>query len=119
MSTLQKLCLCCFAVSLATACSSDSDDAGSDGDDTDASCPDVVKDSDCDASLRPLVFVHGLYGSGDNIANVALLMTSNGYCADRFFAIDYESLNSAAQPGTNGKLDEFIDQVLAETGADK
>src|SRR5262245_47692359 len=41
---------------------------GQDGDD----CKVVVKDADCDKSQRPFVFVHGTYGSGDNIANVAL-----------------------------------------------
>ena len=105
-------------VLLTAGCSSDATDTAG-NDQTDAACPVVVKETDCDKTLRPIVFVHGLYGSGDNIANVALLMTSNGYCASRFYAIDYESLNSAAQPGTNGELDKFIDKVLAETGADK
>ena len=29
---------------------------------------------------------------GDNIANVAMLFGSNGYCQDRFVAVEYNSL---------------------------
>ena len=109
--------VCGSCVLLTVACSSDAADEASNA--ATASCPVVVAESDCDRSQLPFVFVHGLYGSGDNIANIALLLSSNGYCADRFFAIDYESLNSADQPGTNGDLDIFIDDVLAKTGADQ
>jgi pimeloyl-ACP methyl ester carboxylesterase len=112
--------LCGGWLLLAAACSNDSKKStGTDGGADDPRCPVVVAEADCDRSQRPFVFVHGLYGSGDNIANVALLLASNGYCSDRFFAIDYESLNQADQPGSNGDLDAFIDQVLAETDADK
>jgi pimeloyl-ACP methyl ester carboxylesterase len=113
--------LCSAWLSLAVACSNDRkavDDADG-GETKDARCPVVVAEADCDRSQRPFVFVHGLYGSGDNIANVALLLASNGYCSDRFYAIDYESLNQMDQPGSNGDLDAFIDYVLAETKADK
>ncbi len=102
-------------------------DAGGPGDDTDAGasqqeepiaaddCPVVVADADCDTSKRPFVFVHGTYGSGDNIANVAMLFGSNGFCQDRFVAVEYNSL------GDNpiADLDVLIDRVLDETGADK
>jgi pimeloyl-ACP methyl ester carboxylesterase len=120
-STTVRSALCPLSLLLTVACSSDGSvsEAASTVTDTDSACPVVVAEADCDTSRRPLVFVHGLYGSGDNIANVALLLTSNGYCADRFFAIDYESLNSADQPGSNGDLDAFIDDVLARTKADK
>jgi pimeloyl-ACP methyl ester carboxylesterase len=77
----------------------------------------VVAEADCDATRTPIVFVHGTYGSGDNIANVALLLMSNGFCASRFFAIEYNSLGD--QPATNGQLDAFIDKVRTDTGADK
>src|SRR6185503_18482438 len=61
------------------------------------SCPVVVKESDCDKSLRPFVFVHGTYGSGDNFAHVASLMGSNGYCQNRIVGVEYNSLGD--QPG--------------------
>jgi pimeloyl-ACP methyl ester carboxylesterase len=80
-------------------------------------CSVVVADADCDKSQRPIVFVHGTYGSGDNIANVALLFGSNGYCQDRFVAVEYNSLGSS--PVSNGSLDKLIDKVLQDTGFDK
>ena len=55
-------------------------------------CPVVVKDADCDKTLRPFVFVHGTYGSGDNFAHVAALLASNGYCPERIVAVEYNSL---------------------------
>jgi pimeloyl-ACP methyl ester carboxylesterase len=100
---------------------------GSTGTGTDDSCPVVVKDSDCDKTLRPFVFVHGTYGSGDNFAHVAALLASNGYCADRIVSVEYDSLGEApgndctdagAKPGC-GKIDAAIDAILAKTGADK
>lgn len=78
-------------------------------------CPVVIKDEDCDRNKRPFVFVHGTYGSGDNIGNVALLFGSNGYCQDRFVAVEYNSLggNPAAD------LDTLIDSIREKTGADQ
>jgi len=78
-------------------------------------CPVIVADADCDTSKRPIVFVHGTFGSGDNIANVAMLFGSNGYCQDRFLAVEYNSLGG----NPIADLDALIDKVLAETGADK
>ncbi len=86
-----------------------------------AACPVVVSDSDCDKSLRPIVFVHGTYGSGDNFAHVAALLGSNGYCQDRIVAVEYNSLGDS--PGNDcaasnpvqgcGKIDAIVNQVLA------
>jgi pimeloyl-ACP methyl ester carboxylesterase len=89
--------------------------SGPEAGDASDQCPVVVRESDCDRTQRPIVFVHGTFGSGDNIANVALLFGSNGYCQDRFVAVDYNSLggNPLAQ------LDALIGKVLADTGLDK
>jgi hypothetical protein len=92
-----------------SACGSD------DTDDPACECPLIVADNDCDTSKRPFVFVHGTFGSGDNIANVAMLFGSNGYCQDRFLAVEYNSLGG----NPIARLDALIDKVLAETGADK
>jgi hypothetical protein len=85
---------------------------------TDPLCPVVVKDADCDKSQRPMVFVHGTMGSGDNFANVAALLASNGYCPERLVAIDYDSIGGE-NPAANGKLDAAVDKVLASSGMDK
>ncbi|MFM2420786.1 MAG: hypothetical protein RL385_5509 [Pseudomonadota bacterium] len=83
-------------------------------------CPVVVSDTDCDKSLRPIVFVHGTFGSGDNISLVASLFGSNGYCQDRFVAVEYNSVGlSALTGGPIDALDQLIDQVREQTGQDQ
>jgi pimeloyl-ACP methyl ester carboxylesterase len=57
-----------------------------------AACPVVVSASECDTSLRPIVFVHGTYSSGTDIEHMAALLGSNGYCQDHIVAIDYDSV---------------------------
>src|SRR5271166_4454970 len=42
------------------------------------SCPVVVKEADCDQNQRPILFVHGTYSSGMDIAHMASLLGSNG-----------------------------------------
>jgi len=98
-----------FALLLAASCGDDGEGSGAAG-----SCPVVVPDAACDRNQRPLVFVHGTFGSGDNFAHVARLLGSNGFCQDRIVAIEYNSLGD--MPGTSGQLDAAIDAILAETG---
>jgi pimeloyl-ACP methyl ester carboxylesterase len=99
-------------------------DGGSSGGGADPLCPVVVKDADCDKTLRPFVFVHGTYGSGDNFAHVAALLGSNGYCQDRIVGVEYDSIfvdnPGSTCTGTNtptgcGKIDAVINAVLAST----
>jgi pimeloyl-ACP methyl ester carboxylesterase len=114
-----RLLVCAGQLALLGGCSSDPEDE-SPSDTNDARCPLVVDDADCDDTQRPIVFVHGNFGFGDNIGNVALLFASNGFCPHRFHAIEYDSTRPPEeQPGLDGRLDAFIDQVLAETGADR
>jgi hypothetical protein len=88
---------------------------------TTTDCPVVVAESNCDKNLRPFVFVHGTFGSGDNFEHVAQLMTSNGYCADHIVSVEYDSVNgvfAGACPGmlnTDPLIDAVIDRVLANT----
>ena len=87
-----------------------------------AMCPTVVSEADCDQTLRPFVFVHGTYGSGDNFAHVASLLTSNGYCPDHIVAVEYNSLgdqpgNDCTAPNTPqgcGKIDAAVTAILAK-----
>lgn len=78
-------------------------------------CDVIIADEDCDTSLRPIVFIHGTFGSATEISNTAQLFGSNGYCQDRFVAVEYNSLGGS--PAT--QLAELIDQVLADTGFDQ
>jgi pimeloyl-ACP methyl ester carboxylesterase len=101
-----------------------------------AQCPVMVNDADCDKSRRPLVFIHGTVANGESFSHPALLLASNGYCADRIRAIEYNSLVALPCPdgGTScpfmlnrdetyarakAAVDAAIDQLRSETGADK
>ncbi len=70
--------------------------------------------SGCDTTLLPVVMVHGFLAAGDTYAPFLMRFHSNGYCLNRLFAFDWNSIS-----GTNtvAALDAFIDNVLAETGA--
>jgi pimeloyl-ACP methyl ester carboxylesterase len=70
----------------------------------------------CNDSHAPVVFVHGFLGSGDTWAPQVQRFASNGLCADRFFAFDW---NSLAGGGADLLLDRFIDSVLMVTGSEK
>ncbi|MDH5672354.1 MAG: alpha/beta fold hydrolase [Myxococcales bacterium] len=78
-------------------------------------CEQVVSDSDCDDSLRPIVFIHGTFGSATEISKPAMLFGSNGYCQDRFVAVEYNSLGGT--PAAD--LAALVDQVLERTGAEQ
>jgi hypothetical protein len=76
----------------------------------------VVSDAECDTSLRPFVFIHGTFGSATEVSNIAQLMGSNGYCQDRFVAIEYDSL---VERDPAARLAELVDAVIADTGFDQ
>jgi hypothetical protein len=66
--------------------------------------------------VRPIVFVHGMAGSGDQFQAQALRFASNGYPEDYFASLDHNSLSDSDRIE---KLDALIDQVLDDTGADQ
>ncbi len=66
---------------------------------------------------RPIVAVHGYLGSGDTWAAHFKAFSARGYADDRLYAFDYNSLGDDALSLT--RLDAFIDEVLASTGADQ
>ena len=72
MSLTQKL-LVCSSLLLVSACSKDSaKHTGGPG--------DGGATESCDAAKRPILFVHGIMGGGDNFELQAQRFTSNGYC---------------------------------------
>jgi pimeloyl-ACP methyl ester carboxylesterase len=83
------------------------DDDGSHGDDD--------AEPECDPDLRPVVFVHGFLESGDTWANHAMRFASNGYCLERIYAFNYNSLGATFSEIP--KLEAFIDDVLFRTGS--
>ncbi len=77
--------------------------------------PDPTPSPTCDTTRLPVVFVHGFLGSGDTYAGQAQRFSSNGYCPERLFAFDWNSLGE--REAALLELDAFIDEVLSNTGA--
>jgi pimeloyl-ACP methyl ester carboxylesterase len=73
-----------------------------------------------DTELRPMIFVHGGLGSGNQFVTQALRFTSNGY-PDNY--IEMFEHNSLAWPDSQdevwSRIDQLIDDVLADTGAEQ
>ena len=63
---------------------------------------------------RPILFVHGFMGSGQQFETQALRFTSNGYAPDLIDVFEHDSL---AYPGSQAQvwagLDARIDALLA------
>lgn len=72
-------------------------------------------DDGCDASKLPIVFVHGFLGSGDNWATQMQRFSSNGYCHQRMFVFDWNTINRSKT--TDSLLNDFIDEVLRKTNS--
>jgi len=72
------------------------------------------------SDVRPLVFVHGGLGSGQQFEAQALRLASNGYPADHIEMFEHDSL---AWPGTQdevwGRLDQSIADLQQQTGDDQ
>jgi len=75
-------------------------------------CDNEIPASECDDSKQPIVFIHGTFGSATEISKTALRFGSNGYCQDRFVAVEYNSLGGS--PGE--QLAALVDEVLERTG---
>lgn len=73
-------------------------------------------DGGANKSFRPIVFVHGFAGSGEQYERPAKLFESNGYPPTWINVYDY---NSMGPSGGAEPLDKFIDAVRARTGFDK
>jgi hypothetical protein len=76
----------------------------------------VNVDAGADKSFRPIVFVHGFAGAGDQYEHPAKLFASNGYPPTWINNYDY---NSTGPDGGSEPLDRYIDAVRARTGFDK
>jgi len=88
--------------------------------DVDADCPVIVSESNCDRTQRPILFVHGTYDSGVTATRLAQLFASNGFCSDRFGAMDYDSLvdlgaltGSGQADNATPAIDAAIDTLIA------
>jgi pimeloyl-ACP methyl ester carboxylesterase len=70
--------------------------------------------------LRPIVFVHGFFGSGAQYETPARRFASNGYPATYVEAHEYDSTFATTTVAeVHAGLDQRIDRLLRETGADR
>ena len=69
----------------------------------------------CTDKNLPIVFVHGFMGSGDNWATQIQRFSSNGFCEDKLFVFDWNSIGGGSTTSTS--LNKFIDGVLKKTNA--
>ena len=87
------------------------------------SCPLMVNDKSCDTDKRPILFIHGSTSAGDSFAHPAQLFASNGYCALRIRAVDYDAISGedpiAGYPAVEAQITRGIDELIDLTGADK
>ncbi len=127
MSIINNLVTSCSCIVLAAACSSSSTpgkasqngvvaDAGGDGGST---------AENCDKTKRPILFVHGIMGGGDNFELQAQRFMSNGYCSSAIRAFDYDATSLAFSSPTQAELDATqtaldatVDAFREDTGFD-
>ncbi|MCM3767715.1 alpha/beta fold hydrolase [Neobacillus niacini] len=71
--------------------------------------------------MRPIVFVHGFFGSANQFESQAMRFSSNGYPDNYLAAFEYDSSTASVTPAESRftRLDALINQLLKETGADK
>ncbi|MBK7433408.1 MAG: hypothetical protein IPI66_05495 [Chitinophagaceae bacterium] len=75
----------------------------------------VVAQTDCNPKFLPIVFVHGFLASGDTWSSQVQRFSSNGFCEDRLFVFDWNTIGR--KPNPDSLLDVFIRGVLAKTKA--
>jgi pimeloyl-ACP methyl ester carboxylesterase len=110
-----------FAAGCAIACDSGDLTDNAPARDADASevvdpqtCPVMVNDKECDRDKLPIVFIHGNSSAGDSFSYPAQLFASNGYCALRIRAIDYDAISRGDDTTTYAAVEAQLDQVIAE-----
>jgi hypothetical protein len=70
----------------------------------------------CDSTKRPIVFIHGFLASGDTYARQIQRFVERGYCEERLFVFDWNSVSGKGKK-TDSLLNVFINGILKKTGA--
>lgn len=73
-------------------------------------------EAQCKASLRPVIFIHGFLASGDTWSNAVHFFQQAGYCPDRLFVLDWNSVGGSGK-SSEAQLSNFIEKVIAKTGS--
>jgi hypothetical protein len=71
-------------------------------------------------NIRPIIYFHGAAGSAAQFETQAMRFMSNGYPSNYLAAFEYSTAEPVADmEAMNQYLDDFIDALLAETGAEQ
>ncbi|MCU0403680.1 MAG: alpha/beta fold hydrolase [Chitinophagaceae bacterium] len=70
----------------------------------------------CESPFRPIVMVHGFLGGGDNFAPMVRRLSAAGYCTEKLFVFDW---NSIARNQPDSLLNRFIDSILRLTKSER
>lgn len=81
-------------------------------------CISELVHAQCDITKRPVVFIHGFLASGDTYAGQIQRFIKAGYCANRLFVFDWNSVSGNGKK-TDSLLSAFIDNVLSHTGSNQ
>lgn len=72
----------------------------------------------CLDARNPVIFVHGFLASGDTWATQVQRFRANGYCANRLFVFDWNTVGGN-RANADSLLNVFVDSVLKATGSQK
>jgi pimeloyl-ACP methyl ester carboxylesterase len=119
-STTKLWVLCCSWLLLVAACSSDSTNKTTGAVGTDGGAAE-----NCDKTKRPILFVNGIMGGGDNFEVQAQRFMSNGYCQSAIRAFDYDAtylaFGMAPQSDVDANqsaLDAAVDAYRTDSASD-
>jgi hypothetical protein len=70
---------------------------------------------DCHDSYRPIIFVHGFLGAGDNYANMVQRFIQNGYCPEKLILYDWNTQSGDVTLAVDN-LSLLIDTVIEKSG---
>jgi len=71
---------------------------------------------DCKDNHRPIIFVHGFLGAGDNYSNMIQRFIQNGYCPEKLIIYDWNTQDFLKIMDAVDALSELIDAVIKESG---
>jgi hypothetical protein len=80
----------------------------------------AASSADAAATRHPILFVHGVEGTGAQFESQKLRFTSNGYPASWIDEVDYDSTRGAAErSAVNAQIDRRIAALKQRTGSSK
>jgi hypothetical protein len=70
----------------------------------------------CKDEHRPVIFVHGFLGAGDNYSNMIQRFIQNGYCPEKLIIYDWNTQDFLNIIGAVDGLSRLIDEIIKKSG---